>query len=634
MKNKKILELKNILEKYEIKEDYETLLKSIDSDFKNKKYGLIWEEHKEYIEDILEEKMPVLKELKNKNIDNKSDLNHILIEGENLLALEVLKRSRKKVDVIYIDPPYNTNNQFIYNDTIVDEEDAYRHSKWISFMNRRLRLARDIMSEDGVIFVSIDDVEVAQLKLLMDEVFGEKNNLSIIAVEISKTQGMKVRAAQKGGIVKNHEYILVYCKNRDLNKDRVPLYDNAEVYDNHFDIIYDGKKLMSLVDYIEEDKFVKNMFDEWGLKVSKKNIPILMKLNDNFYDYMTKDISKILYRKSMITSKEIQKLDIEEGKVLEYGKYLLIQNSKGTKEQLQSFDDTLKLTDEYNPRYGRATIRGALWKGFYSDMMNIASEGGVDFKNGKKPVRLIKQLFKWAGRPNGVYLDFFAGSGTSLQSIVELNNEDEGNRQCILITNNEVNESKTAQFLNNEYGKDFLLNSDGTLSKRNSENQEKFEEYINSIEFEEIKKDKKYKELGICRSITYKRISNVLSELEYSNNNLIYYEMDFLNKKEDYFNIEKEIFKFAKELIKMYHNTFCKKEEKKELIHFFNNEIDVFISTKPFIDDELVEYVNSNVRKKSVAYILKENLQDIRRRELKVDNIYPIPEKFINWFNK
>lgn len=143
---------------------------------KQKKYGLVWEDKPEDVEERLRDELPVLIEETSKAIiSTDADApNHLLIEGDNLEALTALAYTHEgKIDVIYIDPPYNTGNKdFVYNDHFVDKEDSYRHSKWLSFMNKRLRIAKQLLSDKGVIFISIDDNEQAQLKLLCDEVLG------------------------------------------------------------------------------------------------------------------------------------------------------------------------------------------------------------------------------------------------------------------------------------------------------------------------------------------------------------------------------------------------------------------------------------------------------------------------------
>lgn len=178
---------------------------------KQKKYGLVWEDKPEDVEERLRDELPVLKEVKERFIasDAPDAPNHILIEGDNLEALTALSYTHAgKVDVIYIDPPYNTGNKdFVYNDSFVDSEDSFRHSKWLSFMNKRLKIAKGLLSEKGVIFISIDDNEQAQLKLLCDEVFGVQNNMGIIVWK-KKTNGNNM-----GFIPPVHDYILAYAQN-------------------------------------------------------------------------------------------------------------------------------------------------------------------------------------------------------------------------------------------------------------------------------------------------------------------------------------------------------------------------------------------------------------------------------------
>ena len=168
---KKINELEGLTN-----EEKSELLKLLRS---QKKYGLVWEDKPEEIETRLQDELPVLEEVKDRAIisDDASAPNHILIEGDNLEALTALSYTHAgKIDVIYIDPPYNTGNKdFVYNDSFVDREDGYRHSKWLSFMNKRLKIAKGLLSDRGVIFISIDDNEQAQLKLLCDEIFGGDN---------------------------------------------------------------------------------------------------------------------------------------------------------------------------------------------------------------------------------------------------------------------------------------------------------------------------------------------------------------------------------------------------------------------------------------------------------------------------
>ena len=182
----------------------------------DKTYGLVWENKPEDVEERLRDELPVLTEVKERAIisDNPGAPNHILIEGDNLEALTTLAYTHAgKIDVIYIDPPYNTGNKdFVYNDSYVDSEDTYRHSKWLSFMSKRLRIAKKLLSDRGVIFISIDDNEQANLKLLCDEVFGERNFIA----QLIWRQGKKHIGTFIGV---NHEYMLVYAKSKDFIND-------------------------------------------------------------------------------------------------------------------------------------------------------------------------------------------------------------------------------------------------------------------------------------------------------------------------------------------------------------------------------------------------------------------------------
>ena len=183
----------------------------------SKEYGLVWENKPEDVEEELKTKLPILKEVKKKAIikDTKKENypNHVLIEGDNLHALTTLKFTHEKaIDIIYIDPPYNTGNKddFIYNDHYIDKEDTFRHSKWLSFMSKRLEIAKKLLKDDGVIFCSIGDDEISQLTLLFNEIFTENNKLGIIA-RVAKTAGDKGKY-----FAPSKDYILAYSKNKDI----------------------------------------------------------------------------------------------------------------------------------------------------------------------------------------------------------------------------------------------------------------------------------------------------------------------------------------------------------------------------------------------------------------------------------
>lgn len=196
----------------------------------HKKYGLVWEDKPEDVEERLREELPVLREVRDKAIlsDEPDAPNHILIEGDNLEALTALSYTHEgRIDVIYIDPPYNTGNKdFVYNDSFVDTEDSYRHSKWLSFMSKRLKIAKKLLSDKGVIFISIDDNEQAQLKLLCDEILGINFFISSIP-RLTKKAGKTTSA-----VAVNHDYVIVYSKRNEFNylEHNDPAFKNEDAW--------------------------------------------------------------------------------------------------------------------------------------------------------------------------------------------------------------------------------------------------------------------------------------------------------------------------------------------------------------------------------------------------------------------
>ena len=169
--------LNTIREEHKDDDDVLIALGEIENELNSKKYGLVWERHEEAVDVQMRDNIPVFTECVDKEIITTDGNFNFLLEGDNLHSLRLLEKTHVgKIDVIYIDPPYNTGNKdFVYDDKFVASEDGYRHSKWLSFMYERLVIARSLLSNKGVIFVQIDDNEQATLKLLCDEIFGENN---------------------------------------------------------------------------------------------------------------------------------------------------------------------------------------------------------------------------------------------------------------------------------------------------------------------------------------------------------------------------------------------------------------------------------------------------------------------------
>ncbi|GAA9927690.1 site-specific DNA-methyltransferase [Helicobacter pylori] len=325
-----------------------------------------------------------------------------LIKGNNLIALHSLKKKfAKQVKCIYIDPPYNTgNDSFNYNDN-------FNHSSWLVFMKNRLEVAREFLSDDGVIFVQCDDNEQAYLKVLMDEIFGRDNFVASLHVELSTTQGMKVASAKKGNIVKNAEYILIYSKNMENFSFIRSLYV-AKEWDEHYSIYIDPKtkKRETLLN------FLKNGYEN----ITKDKIIALYNDDKDFRDFIHKNADNI-YRDNNaeinFNFTQEQESSLNSGKIVEYNQYLIFKNSNGIIRQLLKLSDAIGETDDFDAKIGLRKIRGDWWGCFYKDMMNINKEANLVWKAGKKPERLIRDILEISTQENDLVLDFFAGSGTT-----------------------------------------------------------------------------------------------------------------------------------------------------------------------------------------------------------------------------
>lgn len=378
----------------------------------SKSYGLVWEDKPEAVEEKMQEELPVLKEVPERAIisDAPDAPNHILIEGDNLEALTTLAYTHeRKIDVIYIDPPYNTGNKdFVYNDSFVDKEDSYRHSKWLSFMNRRLKIAKQLLSDKGVIFISIDDNEQAQLKLLCDEVFC---GLDFVATIPWRKRTAKADVPHF--LSQDYEWVLCYaCKNfvAGVKKESRKYYETDD-FPNRPWRVHDmstqrtaqerPNSKFTIINPKTKEEYPVNPLAVW--RITKEGFPQYLKENRIVFpgDYKFLKISK---------------------PVLRYWKE----------------DDEAKAGE----RFGFTTVSSyinenvGMTQDGTKEITEIFGEKSFGFP---KPLSLIKYLLK-ISNPHFkelTILDFFAGSGTTLHATMQLNAEDGGHRQCILVTNNE-----------------------------------------------------------------------------------------------------------------------------------------------------------------------------------------------------
>jgi len=461
-----------------------------------KTYGLVWENSTEDAFEQLKTQLPILREVKDRQIVNDTETkhypNHILIEGENLQALVALTYTHAgMIDVIYIDPPYNTGNKdFVYNDSFVDTEDTYRHSKWLSFMEKRLKIAKTLLSEKGVIFISIDDNEQANVELLCNEVFGEKNRISKLP-RITKSSG---KTTDK--IAQNHDYILFYAKNIDqVIVTGLPHDDEGFRYSDEYETSRGRYKLNQTLDY---DSL--SYSDGLDYPITIEGITL----------YPGGSYEKFLERKAgnhrradwaWRWSPDLYDFGLKNG-------FVVLKKSKNGYRiytKTYQYASIVKDSDEYKVDYKERT------KPIQSiDFIdNIFSNDNAKKELGKlfnpipfdypKPTSIMNMLLRIIPHSSTI-LDFFAGSGTTMHATMQLNKEDGGHRQCILVTNNEN---------------------------------------------------------GICENVTYERNKRVIEgyttpkgeKVEgLKNNNLRYYKIDFKERKQSH-QSNRELFREMKDLL-------------------------------------------------------------------------------------
>lgn len=389
-----------------------------------KKYGLVWEDKPEDAEQRMVNEQPVLVEVPERAIlsDDAEAPNHILIEGDNLEALTALSYTHAgKIDVIYIDPPYNTGNKdFIYNDSFVDKEDGYRHSKWLSFMNKRLKIAKNLLADKGVIFISIDDNEQAPLKLLCDEIFGERNF-------VAKFDWRKKTGANDAkDIAVITESILLYSNSKVLAVER-------EIWNRD-----EGSRNMKRFKFSDEfvetrGKYYLDTLDRGGLQYS-----------DSMNYGIEAPDGGMIYpngRSEFVNDGWIWKWGKDKVKWGLENKFLEFVKSK--KSSGSKYTIKYKVYENVDNEGNIRKKVGRAFTNFILEPINqqgnselMALFGEVPFSN-PKPLGLLQYLLNTIVIKDVTILDFFAGSGTTLHATMQLNAEDGGHRQCILVTNNE-----------------------------------------------------------------------------------------------------------------------------------------------------------------------------------------------------
>ena len=353
-----------------------------------------------------------LKINKNKSLskENPSLEDNLIIHGDNLHALKALMpRYVDRIKCIYIDPPYNTGNEsWVFNDNVnsplieewfgkeIGNDDLERHDKWLCMMWPRLQLLKELLTEDGVICISIDDNEQSHLQLIMDEIFGEDNHLATI-VKPTKIGG----GSNTKHIVKSHEYIIVYAKNKELLP---PLF-----------VKHEQKYLDRYKEKDEKSRFFWDTLNRPGLHGPK-------------YDIKAPDGTKI--NGCWIRSKDRVQKDISSGEI----KFERIKDKWSVQFKQRLNEQGKKIRSLLNQETVGGTIEGS----------QELSDFNIEFPYPKSS-RMIKYLLESLNSPNAIVLDSFAGSGTTAHAVLDINKEDGGNRRFILVECEDYADQITAE---------------------------------------------------------------------------------------------------------------------------------------------------------------------------------------------
>ena len=409
----------------------ESYLNELESVLFKKKFGLVWEEHSEEVYDKLTGYIPIFKEIRSKEFisNNGEDFNFIL-EGDNLHCLKLLEKTHKnKIDVIYIDPPYNTGSKdWKYNNDFVDENDNFRHSKWLSLMYNRLVIAKKLLVEEGVLICAIDKNEQATLMLLLEDIFGYNYNFDCITIVHNP------RGVQGNNFSYTHEYaIFVYKKGTNPIQPRIieeSEIDWRDLRDNGHESlredaascfysinIKDGKIIGFGPNRTQDENFhpKKNEPNEDG---SISIYPVDKEGIERKWRYSVDSVPDIVDRLRIKCVTDVDgndAYDIQLGK--NTGKYKTVWIDK-------KFDSN---------EYGTKLINNMV--------------PGNDFNYPKSIYNTYECLNAVVrNNPNAIILDFFAGSGTTAHAVSLLNKMDGGNRKFILATNNDIGDKKEKEF--------------------------------------------------------------------------------------------------------------------------------------------------------------------------------------------
>lgn len=526
-----------------------TTLNEIENELKRKKYGLVWENHEEKIDKEIENKIPVFEEDKTLEIKkDKSKSTNFIIEGDNLHSLYLLEKTHKnKIDLIIIDPPYNRGlNDFVYDDNYIDKTDSFKHSKWISFMHKRLIIAKKLLKDNGVIFINIDDNEFAQLKLLCDDIFGEENFISCFPWH------NRTSIQNDTDISINHEYIIAYAKKRRIT--------NRRLKSSNKDIWYELNDFVIQPKETDSSKYSNPDNDPRGIwKADPFDAP-------NVRPNLTYEIENPITGVKYLPPKgRCWRTEPEKYKQLLEDKRIIFGKNGTSKPQLKVFYNEVKMKGE---------IRNS-W--FDADTYDTSTNGKKEFLsilpdkkifNTPKPVSLYKEIIKMAISPkvkNPIILDFFAGSGTVGQAVLE---EFRGTDASFILCNSNEN--------------------------------------------------------NICKEITYERIKRIINgyqnqkgyNVQGIESNLKYYTLKYIdryNREDEGYYIVNELSKYTREMVQLEHGIDV--SDGSIQILFSDEDVDKFANNEDQVKKCKIIYLDNN------TLITEEQIQKFEKNNIKIGYI-------------
>ncbi len=529
--------LNTIREEHKDDDDVLIALGEIENELNSKKYGLVWEKHEEAVDVKMKDNIPVFTEVMDKEIcTDVNDNYNFLLEGDNLHCLRLLEKThRGKIDVIYIDPPYNTGSKdFKYNDNFVDRLDGYRHSKWLSFMEQRLVIAEKLLSDKGAIFISIDDNEEAPLRMLCDEIFGEE----CFVANISWQRTYSPRNDSKG-LSSEVEHILLYSGNIVWNPNKL---ERTEKMDSIYkspdndpkpwtsssvtapDAVAHQGMVYGIQHPFSGEIMYPTMGRHWALGQEQmlENMNVwakykLVEIDDTEKRASLCGISADAVRGGILAIMLDEPLEDARKKaqsVLEKGNwpyFYFTNKGKGGMRRKTYLEET----DGRMPTNLWSFEEVGHTDGAKKELKAIF-DGNIPFDT-PKPIALLERIIHIASSPESIVLDFFAGSGTTAHAVLTYNStHKDSHRRFILCTNNEND---------------------------------------------------------ICEEVTYARISNVISGYNQEKGipaNLKYYRTDFVSKDSD--DVSAELLEHITEMVQLEHG--IKIDHKEYLVVLSDDEAD------------------------------------------------------------